>query len=124
MIQKLKTFFGSWIIISVWLYFISIAVYIFHDQNEPFWLHYFWINTLVFHIFSLFYNFKTPKTNSEYRHIAFLGFYRTFILLYYILGLIFADVKWLDANIYSIIFFAICSFLALNVTKTDNYEKN
>lgn len=107
----------SWIITTVWIYLVSILLYILMDST-PFWVSYFWIDTSLICIAGYLFNFIKRKTDKEMAFITFIFLLKTFNLTYYIIGLILDKQVWMGTNIFFLIVMAVSAFVSFLIYKS------
>lgn len=104
------------------LYMVCIALYVFTDvkcddvysSRCMFWTNYFWLVNGLFslsgYIFKLFSKNETPF---EQATIIYLFLLRSILIIYFIIGLVFATPEWMTDNIVFICSCILSSFGAL-----------
>lgn len=102
----------SVIIISIVLCFVGITLFIFHDESD-FWVRYFWLLNVFFGVLGYLFNYQKEKTDIEMTFITFFVSFRVLLMVYTIIGWIFATEAWMDSVIYFLIITFVSGFFAL-----------
>lgn len=103
----------SWIITIIAVYILCVLLYLFQDVSTPFWFHYFWIVTCLNGIAGWSFNFVKRKTERELAFILFVTCLRTFVVFYYLVGLIFNKTEWMNTNVYFLIIMTVSAFIGM-----------
>lgn len=112
----------SWIIASLALYFVGLAVYMLQDDRGTFWVNYFYTVNGYLICISLAYNLKLKKTPREMAVIMFVLVFRILLLLYFIIGsFIIGNVAWMNSNIMFLCVLGISGFIGILYERRGHY---
>ncbi len=113
----------SWIIASIAMFFLGLAIYALHDESE-FWRAYFYIMSSYVGLIGLAFNLKKKKTSLEMSAIVFFLVYRILLILYFIIfALILKITDFMNSNIVFLIIFGLSAAGGWIYAIRKNYER-
>lgn len=114
----------SWIVTSLVLYFTGLVIFMLQDDVDEFWVSYFYCVNAYLICVSLAFNFKRIKTGMEMMAISYTFFFRTLLLVYYILcDFILKNKDFMNSSIGWWIIFGVAGMLTVLFGKHNSYGK-